>query len=313
MQSAQNQINDSKPLPGRQAEALSRLQKLFESNKHKGPFPLGTPSPLPKESQRQLSLWGKWGDEERGIPNAILRGALFGAIAKGKRAFLERQEIHAQEGIHMFYTGSRLDQGDLDVMETLWHIARVQILGGKCRVSAYQLLGLLRKSDSGKNRETLDRRLSRLSATSLDVRVGAHSYEGSLIDEVCRTEYGSKYVIRLNPQIATLFADGQFTRIDWNVRRALDGKPLAQWLHGYYSSHAKPYPVKPSTLLAWSGSANENSRSGRQTLRKALDALMRAYSKCNLQFGYEIIDDLVHVRKEPSRAQRKHLEKMKSK
>lgn len=258
---------------------------------------------------KQLML-PSWPDVARGVPNAALRSALFGAIKKGARAYLERQEIHAQEGIRIVYTGARLDQGDLDVWETVLHIARVQALGDECRVTAYQLLKALGKTDTGINRDTLDRRLSRMKATGVDVKVGKFSYEGSLIDEVYRAEESREYVIRLNPKLSALFAADQFTQVDWAVRRALDGKPLAQWLHGYYASHAKPFPIKVETLLKLSGSENEDPSSGRQKLRKALDALADACEANGQLFTHDIRGDhLVHVEKQASGSQRRHLTK----
>lgn len=254
-----------------------------------------------------------WPDAVRAVPNGILRSALFGAIKKGARAYLERQEIHAQEGIRIVYTGARLDQGDLDVWETVLHTVRLQALGDECRVTAYQLLKVLGKTDTGINRETLDRRLSRMKATGVDVTVGRYGYEGSLIDEVYRDketrQYARQYVIRLNPKLSALFAADQFTQIDWTVRHALDGKPLAQWLHGYYASHAKPYPVNVATLLKLSGSENEDPSSGRQKLRKALDAVTEASAAHGEGFSYEICGDLVHVEKLAQGAQRRHLAK----
>lgn len=259
--------------------------------------------PLPK-SVAQLPLWP---DVVRGVPNAALRSALFGAIKKGARPYLERQEIHAQEGVKIIYTGPRLDQGDLDVWETVLHISRLQALGDECRVTAYQLLKMLGKTDTGSNRDTLERRLSRMKATGVDVSVGRYGYEGSLIDEVYRDKETREYVIRLNAKLSVLFAADQFTQIDWSVRHALDGKPLAQWLHGYYASHAKPYPVNAATLLKLSGSEDGSLTSGRQTLRKALDAVTDAGAAHGQPFSYEIKGDLVHVQKKGSGPQRRHL------
>jgi hypothetical protein len=264
--------------------------------------------PLPKNVV-QLPLWP---EVVRGVPNAALRSALFGAIKKGARAYLERQEIHAQEGIRIIYTGARLDQGDLDVWETVLHTVRLQALGDECRVTAYQLLKVLGKTDTGINRDTLDRRLSRMKATGVDVTVGRYGYEGSLIDEVYRDKETRQYVIRLNPKLSALFAADQFTQVDWTVRHALDGKPLAQWLHGYYASHAKPYPVNVATLLKLSGSENEDPSSGRQTLRKALDALADASTANGQPFSHDIRGDLVHVQKLASGTQRRHLAKKAS-
>ncbi len=154
------------------------------------------------ESQLSLPLWS---EAVRGVPNIALRSALFGANKKGARPYREREEIHAQDGISIIYTGVRLDQGDLDVWETVLHSTRFQALGNEWRITGYQFLKLLGQSDTGKNREVLNRRLSRLLATALDVKVDKYSYEGSLIDEVFRDEESREFVIRLNPQLRSLF------------------------------------------------------------------------------------------------------------
>ena len=268
------------------------------------------PGPAPGGNVVRLPLWP---ETTRGVPNVALRSALFGAIKKGARAYLERAEIHAQDGITIRYTGARLDQGDLDVWETVLHLARHQALGDECRVTAYQLLKLLGKTDTGKNRDTLDRRLSRMKATGVDVKLGRCSYEGSLIDEVHRAEGSREYVIRLNPKLRVLFEAEEFTQLDWTVRQALDGKPLAQWLHGFYASHAKPYPVRMETLLKLSGSEDANPRSAYQTLRKAMDAVTEASNAHGQPFSHVITGELVHVEKTPSGTQRRHLAKKGSK
>ena len=290
------------------AENLAFVTKKAEEAKARtegavAPVTDGKPKPI------TLPLWP---DVVRGVPNGVLRSALFGAIKKGARPYLERQEIHAQEGIKIIYTGARLDQGDLDVWETVLHLVRVQALGDECRVTAYQLLKMLGKTDTGINRDTLERRLSRMKATGVDVNVGRYGYEGSLIDEVYRDKETRGYVIRLNPKLSSLFAADQFTQVDWNVRHALDGKPLAQWLHGYYASHAKPYPLCMETLLKLSGSENADLSSGRQKLRKAMDALTDASEANGQPFSYDIHGDLVHVEKKPSGTQRRHLAKKAS-
>jgi len=248
-----------------------------------------------------------WPEPMRGVPNVALRSALFGAIRKGARPYLERQEIHAQDGITIRYTGARLDQGDLDVWEIVLHITRLQALGDECRVTAYQLLKALGKADTGGNRDVLDRRLARLKATALDVKVGRYSYMGSLIDEVYKDEDSREYVIRLNPKLRALFEPDQFTQIEWAVRHALDGKPLAQWLHGFYASHAKPYPVKIETLHKLCGSETAELWKYAQTLRRALDDVTEASAAHGQPFSYDIRGDLVCVEKKASGPQRRHL------
>lgn len=192
------------------------------------------------------------------------------------------------------------------------HIARLQALGDECRVTAYKLLKELGKTDTGKNRDTLDRRLSRIKATGLDVKVGRYGYEGSLIDEVYRDGNSRAYVIRLNPKLRAIFEPDQFTQIEWAVRHKLDGKPLAQWLHGYYSSHAKPYPVKVETLHKLCGSEAELRRF-RQTLCNALADVAEASKFHGLSFRSELRGNLVFVERKPTKSQRRHLGKKASK
>lgn len=248
-----------------------------------------------------------WPEAVRGVPNGVLRSALFGAIRRGKRKYMEREQIHSQEGVSILYTGARLDQGDLDVWECVLHLVRDQPLGAECRVNAYQLLKILGKTDSGDNRNTLDIRLNRIKATGLEIDTGRFSYTGSLIDEVYRDKETKEYVIKLNTKLHVLFAPDQFTLVDWGVRQLLDGKPLAKWVHGFYVSHAKPYPISVGTLHKLSGSESGEIWKFTQTLRRALDAVVKASNECEQSFSYEIKGDLVYVDKQPSGSQRRHL------
>ena len=289
-----------------EARAIERLKQ--QRAQESPPFPpeaLSTPPPPAKVVMLPI-----WPDAVRAVPNGVLRSALFGAIRKGARRYMERERIAALEGIEIYYTGQRLDQGDLDVWEMILHLARFQGLGNECRTTAYQLLKALGKTDSGKNRDILDRRLSRMKATGVDVQIGRYGYEGSLIDEVYRDKETREYVFRLNPKLRALFEPDQFTQIDWAIRRKLDGKPLAKWLHGFYASHAKPYPVSVAKLCELCGSEAESLRHFREDLREALDAIVKAGMVQGQPFGYEIRDgDIVHADKTPSRAQRRHLAK----
>ena len=254
-----------------------------------------------------------WPDAVRAVPNGFLRSALFGAIRRGARRYMQRERIAALDGIEIFYTGQRLDQGDLDVWEMLLHITRLQGLGNECRVKAYQLLKKLEKADTGGNREVLHIRLMRLKATAIEIEQGRYGYAGSLIDEVYRDKETQEYVFRANPKLRALFEPDQFTQIDWAVRRELDGQPLAQWLHGFYASHAQPHPVHMETLLKLAGSEDASPTSARQTLRKAFEAVAKASKAHGEEFSYEIHSDLVHAQKKGSKSQRRHLAKKNGK
>ncbi|WJF90208.1 plasmid replication initiator TrfA [Paraburkholderia bonniea] len=261
--------------------------------------------PLPRDVV-QLPLWP---DSVRGVPNGFLRSALFGAIAKGRRRYMPGERVATLDGLTIIYTGERLDQGDLDVWESVLHAVRLQALGEQCRVTSYALLKLMGKTDTGKNRKVLHARITRLRANAVEIKQDRYSYIGGLVDEAYKDNETQEWVIVVSPKLRALFGTDQFTQIDWTVRRALGGRPLAQWLHGFYASHAKPYPMRTDTLLKLAGSEDESPSSGRQTLRKALDALAEAGEAHGQPFSYDIRGDLVHVEKKPSDSQRRHLVK----
>jgi hypothetical protein len=239
-----------------------------------------------------------WPEETRGVPNGILRSALFGAIGRGKKRYMKDEPIHAQNGISISYTGISLDQNDLDIWETVLHVARLEPLGHECRITAYQLLKILGKKDTGGNRGVLNNRLKGMKASCLTIKLNDFSYFGSLIDEVYRNEKKHEYLIRLNPKLITLFSSNEFTQIDWKIRHSLNNKPLAQWLHGYYSSHAKPYPIKIATLHKMCGVNYAQLHDFKPKLIKALDALDEAYKTNHQIFSYEIKDNIVYVDKQ---------------
>ncbi|MFN9451206.1 MAG: plasmid replication initiator TrfA [Rubrivivax sp.] len=251
----------------------------------------------------QLPLWP---EPVRAVPNGFLRSALFGAIRKGRRRFMKAEQLAALDGIDLRYTGERLDQGDLDAWESVLHAVRLQELGSQCRLTSYALLKLMGKTDTGKNRATLHERITRLRGGTIELRQGRCVYIGGLISEAFKDEETQAWVIELNPKLQALYGRDQFTQIDWAVRQLLTGQPLAQWLHGFYASHAAPFPLRMETLLKLAGSEDANPRSAQQTLRKALDAVAEASAAHDDGFSYAIRGDLVHVEKSANGSQRRY-------
>ena len=288
------------------AENLELAKARAKQRAERAPLP---GAPLPKNVV-QLPLWP---EPVRAVPNGFLRSALFGAIARGKRRYIDGEQLAALDGVEIRYKGQRLDQGDLDVWESVLHAVRLQEMGSQCRLTSYALLKLMGLTDTGKNRATLQNRIERLVANALTVKQGRYTYIGSLIRFAAKDEDTQEWVIELDPRLRPLFAADQFTQIEWAVRHALNGKPLAQWLHGFYTSHAKPFPMRMETLLKLSGSENSNPRSAQQTLRNALDAVSEASEAHGDGFSPEIRGDLVHVEKLAKGAQRRHLAKKKAK
>lgn len=248
-----------------------------------------------------------WPEHTRAVPNCFLRSALFGVVRKGNRRFLKNERINSLDGIEIYYTGERLDQGDLDVWENLLHISRLQQLGNQCRVTSYALLKLMGKTDSGKNRKVLQTQIERLRANCLTIKHKQYTYIGGFINEAFKDEETREWLIVFNPKLHSLFAYDQFTQVDWNVRRALKGKPLAQWLDGFYSSHANPFNYKVETLLMLCGSETNRIDHFRAEVRKSFEEVKKARNNEGKRFNYTIDkNDLVNVNKQPSKSQHRH-------
>lgn len=283
---------------------LTVEEKLERARKRRG-----TAEPPAAAAEQAPTRLPQWPEAVRAVPNGFLRSALFGAIARGKRRYMERELVASVEGIEIRYTGQRLDQGDLDVWASILHTVRNQDLGSKCRVTSYALLKLMGKKDTGGNRETLHARITRLRANAVEVKQGRYTYIGGLLAGAAKDEETQEWVIEIDAKIRPLFADDQFTQLEWAVRHALDGQPLAQWLHGFYASHAKPFPVKVETLHRLCGSETCEMWKFVQTMRKALGAVSEASKTQGLGFGYDIRGDLVHVEKTASGPQRRNIAK----
>lgn len=279
--------------------------------------PEATPA-KPPEDQVDGQAGGKvvhlpvWPNPVRAVPNGVLRSALFGALPKGPRRTMKLERVAALEGIEIFYTGEQLDQDDLDVWEAVLHVCREQAMGKRHAFTAYELLKLLGKDDTGGKRGTrklVDDRLERLHTCTVRIKVGRYSYSGHLIHELYRDEETRRYEIVLNPKLSGLFGPDQFTQLEWAVRQALDGKPLAQWLHGFFSTHAAPLPIKISTLRELCGSEVARTCDFKKKLIKALEAVSVASEAHGQPFGFTLERDLVCVQRTASKSQLRHLAK----
>ena len=200
----------------------------------------------------------------------MLRSALFGAIARGRRPFLQRETIAALDGITIRQTGPRLDQADLDVWEQCLHLARVSGLGVRIEFTARGFMASIGRAGGGKNIEWLKNALARLAASVVEISVrGRGAYFGAMIHDGTMSESG-RYVIQINPAIVALYGVDGWTGVDWAQRQALRGQPIAQWLHGYYSSHRQAFPARAETLQRLCGSAAVNPADFARDLRDSL-------------------------------------------
>lgn len=236
----------------------------------------------------QLPLWN---EPKRGTPNSFIRSALFAAIQSKDRIYINDQVLYSQDGITIKYLGMQLNQEDLSVWETLVHLARQHPLGNQCSFTAHGILKALGLPTGGKNHAILHTTIKRLNACSVEITYEGKTYFGSLIDGGIKDEVTSHYTIELNRKLIHLFGDSHWTAIDWQQRKQLRRKPLAQSLHAYFSSHRRPHPIKVATLQHLTGSRNTQASDFKRKCRAALDALV----KIGFLQSYSIEGDKVTV------------------
>lgn len=295
-----------------QARAVERERKKIESvllpgeTLEQAKSRLQVSSEVEKGQEVQLPLWP---ESARAIPNSFLRSALFSVGAKNEeRQYINGEDFTALNGIKVRYKGERLDQDDLDVWQHVVQIVRQQKLGSKCRFRFSNLLKVAGLTDTGKNRIALQTRIERLVANAMTVKQGHYTYIGSLIRFAAHDEGTKEWVIELDEKLLPLFASDQFTQVQWAVRKALGKRQLAKWLHGFYSSHKKPYPLKIDTLYKLCGSRTGNKAKFAQMLREALDAIRVASYANGDPFDYEIHDQLVPIKHAVRRRKNKQFE-----
>lgn len=284
---------------------LAKVEKAKTNQKARGPVELtAVPAAPPKAVQLPL-----WPEPVRGVPNSILRSALFGAIKRGRRTFMQGEPIASYEGVTILQTGPRLDQADLDVWEQCMHLARTGGLGTRIQFAAHGFLKTIGKDTGKSQHEWLRNAFRRLAASVVEIKDGKRAYFGPMLHHGTRDDESGHYCIEINPAIVSLYGSDGWSAIEFEQRKALKRQPLAQWLHGFYTTHAAPYPIKVETIHRLSGSEAKQMKHFRAELREALEKLEGATG-----WAWVINDgDLVQIDKKPTGSQARHLIRQKRK
>ena len=239
----------------------------------------------------QLPLWPAI---KRGTPNTFLRSALFCAIQSKDRQFLKEEVLASQEGISVKFTGQQLNQEDLSLWETLVHMARDLPLGELLTCSAHSILMAQGLPTGGEQHKQLHSAIIRLQACSVEVTYEGKTYFGGLVKsgkkaagKKVKGKPTSHYAIELNRELIKLYGENQWTALDWDQRRRLARKPLAQALHGYYSSHRNPFPVSFAFLQKITGSRNRQASGFKRRCSEALQDL----KEVGFLLSYNVVRD----------------------
>ena len=256
-------------------DLAARLQRMAERAQQRNRE--RTPEPTLKLARVvRLPLWP---EELRTCPSCVLRSALFGVVQRGRRKALERAILATWEGVTIRYTGWRLDQADLDVWLAALHLAREHHLGMRVPVTINEMLRTMGRCTGKHDHEWFKGAVARLTACAVEITRQRRTYWGSLIEKGCRDEETGEFVIVLNPELAVLFEDDDFTWLEWEIRQGL-GMDLAKWLHGYIVSHRattqNPHRIGLERLRELCGSETDELRKFRQQVRDAMQELQAA-------------------------------------
>ena len=276
----------------------------LELAKARGSAAKKTEKKAPAAKQMSLPMWP---EVTRGVPNAFLRNALFGTSST-RKTHKRRTLITSVEQYEVRFKGETFNQTDLDVWETLLHLARLQPLGTKVEFTAHSLLKELGRGTGGKDHDQLKEELARLGSgwTEITDKRAKKTFAGNFISSYIRDDEADRYVVSFTPEMAHLYEAGH-TLIDLEQRRSLGRNSLAKWLHGHYSSHAQPFAYKVETLYRLSNSTTKRMTDFRKLLRSALAQLVEVGAIKSWSIDPET--DLVEVVNVPSQTQLKHLAK----
>ena len=267
-------IDDGELQQGSRLEnTLSRLERrIAERAPHA--FPKRLP---PDPGTSNIIHLPCWPEQRRGVPNDLVRGALFTVgNVRIKREYLRNTVVATLSGIEIRYTGEELRQDDQDVFLQIVHLARLVPLGAPVTFTAHAILKALKWNPNVRSYARLRDIVTRLKATGLEVRGDKRGYSGSLIRDFywkddTTGERSRVWSVRLEPQIAALFSHVAYSQIEWEQRLALGH--LAKWLHSFYHTHRRPLAIRVDTIRRLCGSATKDLSKFRQLLRDALQEL----------------------------------------
>lgn len=238
----------------------------------------GRPAPEPElEEDPELIMQRRmayWDDLMMGIPNDLIRCALFTAKECDRNRMMDDEIIASHKGTIVTYTGWQLGQSHLDVYEGIMHCLRRKDYGTIANFNSHELLVLLNRDVSGARYSWLKRKINDIAACLIKIEKDKEKgFFGSLIDGGKYNNKTGNFSVRVNEDLIYLFDQG-FTKINWSQRNALTGKPLACWLQLYYASHDRPHSVGVDFIHSQCGSEAKELKDFKKRLIVALNNLM---------------------------------------
>lgn len=215
-----------------------------------------------------------WPDDERAMPGDFIACALFSAAKRTQ--YVDGEALASINGLTVIFTGKRLTQVHADVWMGIMHLARERYSGDRVTFRERTLLELIGRYTHQRQRVELKQWIRQLQATSVLIQDDSKRkrFGGSLLPwhEEDDGDGHTLFVVDITRELAKILS-GRFWRIDWELRKRLQKKPLALWLQTYFTRFAKPVSV--AQLHALSGSTAQ-LKEFRRKLGYALDELHAA-------------------------------------
>lgn len=210
-----------------------------------------------RHAQGQLALWP---ESERGIPNELVRCAVFSAKNRKERREVYRANapliVPVIGGGEVVYIGEELRQDDETVWMQLVHLAKES--RSECvSFTPYSFLKAVKWPIKGTSYTRLLTSIRRLATSGLEV-YSSRFDKGVSTKLIAKYEYSKGadtpwkvQVFNKDDELLFLF-DKLYSRLDWETRLALP-EGVTTWLHGFFSSHREPFDHKIETLAVGAG------------------------------------------------------------
>lgn len=229
-------------------------------------------------------------EDKRAIPNCFLRGALFGMVRKGRRALVENQPIFTMSQYQVSFSGSEMDQNDLELWDTLMFLAKERKVENELRISLYDLCKQMRLTYNQERANKLVERSLRLKFGMVSIKTDKKIFAGSLINNVYVDTTGDgKLIIEYNKKLTPLFSENDYTFINADIRHLLGDNQLARWVYNFYESHETPIPFSIDFIHKLCRSDN-SLKDFKYKLKIALEHVKKAHLSVNVKskWDYEI-------------------------
>lgn len=274
-----------------QQKARERQQKEREAERSDAAEDLAD-----RHAAGQLVLWP---ESERGIPNELVRCAVFSAKNRKEQREVYRANapltVPVIGGGEVIYTGEELRQDDETVWMQLVHMSK-ESRSPVVYFTPYSFFKSINWPYKGTSYTRLLTTIRRLKGASIEVYSSRfdRGMSASLIADFTynKKSDGEPWSVRVfTPENELLFLfDKFYSRVDWDTRLALP-EGVSTWLHGFFSSHREPFDHRVETLAIGAGltlespddehldqaariaKRKERLREAKKTIKRALESL----------------------------------------